>query len=545
LQGQRIAEARLQDPAEIRNDYLAPAAEGLVDNIALRQADQGKVFHDFAVFCDRQVSNQDTVEDLRRLESIRNRKEQELLELESMLIKAPECKKREFKSHRDKAKAWFELDNLEWQMQKENHDSLMISAIVNYLRSLADCDTYKNDVLRFCALWLDNVDNNDINCEVANVIDSVPSRRFAPLVNQLFSRLSDDDNEFQGILHDLLFRTCIEHPYHGMYQVFMSSKSMTGGDDASMRRYRAANILADRLKADRDMGTRWVSIHNANVVYVRFAMEKVDDRVRSGTKLQLAKSQTGSRLATEIPSRRLPPPTMKIQLRDDCDYSEVPVVTSYLPEYAIASGNSAPKVVTAIASDGKRYKQLFKGGNDDLRQDLIMEQVFEQVSGLLKEHRETRQRELGIRTYKVVPITTNTGIIEFVQNTIPLNDYLLPAHASHFPRDMSFKAARQIIFDAQLKSPSERLKAYRRVTSSFHPVLRFFFMERFLDPDDWFSKRLAYTRSTAAISILGHILGLGDRHGHNILLDEQTGEVIHIDLGVAFEQGRVLPIPEV
>jgi ataxia telangiectasia mutated family protein len=69
-------------------------------------------------------------------------------------------------------------------------------------------------------------------------------------------------------------------------------------------------------------------------------------------------------------------------------------------------------------------------------------------------------------------------------------------------------------------------------------------MEKFHDPDEWFAKRLAYTRSTAAISMLGHVLGLGDRHGHNILLDEKTGDVVHIDLGVAFEMGRVLPVPE-
>jgi ataxia telangiectasia mutated family protein len=75
--------------------------------------------------------------------------------------------------------------------------------------------------------------------------------------------------------------------------------------------------------------------------------------------------------------------------------------------------------------------------------------------------------------------------------------------------------------------------------------MRYFFFERFQDPDEWFAKRLAYTRATAAISILGHVLGLGDRHCHNILLDQKTGEVVHIDLGIAFEAGRILPMPEV
>lgn len=43
---------------------------------------------------------------------------------------------------------------------------------------------------------------------------------------------------------------------------------------------------------------------------------------------------------------------------------------------------------------------------------------------------------------------------------------------------------------------------------------------------------------------MGYIVGLGDRHSMNILIDEDTAEVVHIDLGVAFEQGLMLKTPE-
>lgn len=174
-----------------------------------------------------------------------------------------------------------------------------------------------------------------------------------------------------------------------------------------------------------------------------------------------------------------------------------------------------------------------------------MEQVFEHVSELLQHDRTTRRRNLAIRTYKVIPLNPHAGILEFVANTTALQKYLEVAHPKYFPKDWSFNECRKHISKVQNHNVKERLAAYRLVTKNFHPVLRYFCMERFHNPDEWFEKRLAYSRSTAAISILGHVLGLGDRHGQNILLDKNTGEVVHIDLGVAFEQGRVLPVPEV
>lgn len=67
------------------------------------------------------------------------------------------------------------------------------------------------------------------------------------------------------------------------------------------------------------------------------------------------------------------------------------------------------------------------------------------------------------------------------------------------------------------------------------PAMRFWFMESQKCPEKWYEMRLNYTRTTATGSIVGHILGLGDRHLSNILLDEQTGDMVQIDLGISFD----------
>ncbi|RAQ73692.1 Serine/threonine-protein kinase tel1 [Aspergillus flavus] len=541
--GHHVAEARLEKPETIIQDYLLTAVKELKGRSGGEEA--GRVYHGFATFCDQQLQNPDGLEDFTRVEQLRNRKEKEVRALEDMM-KAAEGREREaLKFHRGRTKQWFDLDDREYQRLRRSREAFLQQCLENYLLCLRESETYNNDVLRFCALWLDKSDSDIANAAVSKHLGQVPSRKFAPLMNQLTSRLLDVPDEFQKMLFSLITRICVEHPFHGMYQIFASSKSKGGKDETALSRNRAAGRLVEGLKNDKRIGPTWVAVHNTNINYVRFAIDRPDEKLKSGARVPLRKLQTGGRLEQDAATQKLPPPTMNIEIRVDCDYRDVPKLVKYHPEFTIASGVSAPKIVSAFASNGLRYKQLFKGGNDDLRQDAIMEQVFEQVSNLLKDHQATRQRNLGIRTYKVLPLTSNAGIIEFVPHTIPLHDYLMPAHQKYYPKDMKPNVCRKHISDVQTRSFEQRVRTYRQVTEHFHPVMKYFFMEKFNNPDDWFSKRLSYTRSTAAISILGHVLGLGDRHGHNILLDERTGEVVHIDLGVAFEQGRVLPVPEV
>jgi len=56
-----------------------------------------------------------------------------------------------------------------------------------------------------------------------------------------------------------------------------------------------------------------------------------------------------------------------------------------------------------------------------------------------------------------------------------------------------------------------------------------------LNSETWLERRTNYTRSLAVMSMVGYILGLGDRHPSNIMLDRYSGKIIHIDFGDCFE----------
>lgn len=68
---------------------------------------------------------------------------------------------------------------------------------------------------------------------------------------------------------------------------------------------------------------------------------------------------------------------------------------------------------------------------------------------------------------------------------------------------------------------------------------------RMPDPALWLLARATFMRTTAAWSMAGHVLGLGDRHCDNLLIDIQGGNNVQIDFGHLFDSARDLPYPEV
>lgn len=292
---------------------------------------------------------------------MRQTKEEEIHDLDRMIrsVGSQAKEKENLKTHRNKAKLWFDLDDREFQRLREGRQAFLRQSIENYLLALKACDKFDNDALRFSALWLQHYDSEIANEAVGKHIVHVGSRKFASLMNQWSSRLLDVKSSFQRHLAALILRICQDHPFHGMHQIFVGAKSRGGKDEAAQGRARAALKIADQIKSQKQSGQIWLSIHNSNVLFARFATERLNDsNIKPGSKVPLRKSPTGVRLEQDVAGHRVPPPTMKIDLRADCDYSSVPRIARFHHEFSVASGISMPKIASAIATDGAKYKQL-------------------------------------------------------------------------------------------------------------------------------------------------------------------------------------------
>lgn len=87
-------------------------------------------------------------------------------------------------------------------------------------------------------------------------------------------------------------------------------------------------------------------------------------------------------------------------------------------------------------------------------------------------------------------------------------------------------------------------EAYKKMIKEYYPALGEFFRQQFSTPQHLFKARAAFIQSTAVMSIIGYIMGLGDRHGENILFDVCSGEILHVDCNMMYNKGEKLQVPE-
>ncbi|KAJ3170439.1 Serine/threonine-protein kinase smg1 [Geranomyces variabilis] len=248
-------------------------------------------------------------------------------------------------------------------------------------------------------------------------------------------------------------------------------------------------------------------------------------------------------------------------------------VQSFAAELHVMPSKTKPKKLQLIGSDGVTYPYLFKG-LEDLHLDERIQQLLGIINQFLLNDKAAAARNLRARTYTVIPCGRRFGMIQWVEDVTPFfslykrwqqRDYsakLLQQKEGGTKADIPAPLRSNEQFYAQIGPALKKLGLSRKTPRHEWPLVA---MREALEklkretPNNlisreifcgsasahhWWSKQKTFARSTAVMSMIGYVIGLGDRHLDNILLDQASGEIVHIDFNVCFENGAKLRVPE-
>uniref|UniRef100_A0A915PPY9 Phosphatidylinositol 3-kinase catalytic subunit type 3 n=1 Tax=Setaria digitata TaxID=48799 RepID=A0A915PPY9_9BILA len=163
-------------------------------------------------------------------------------------------------------------------------------------------------------------------------------------------------------------------------------------------------------------------------------------------------------------------------------------VNALLPDVAtLFNSNLMPMKLTFRTETNENYVTIFKRG-DDLRQDQLIIQMIRLMDDILR----ADGLDLRLTPYSVLATSTSEGFVQFIK-AIPLREVI-----------------------SNWGTVQECLRSFRPFPNG--P----FGIETEVIEN--------YVRSCAGYSVICYILGIGDRHLHNLLLCE-NGKMFHVDFG--------------
>jgi serine/threonine-protein kinase ATR len=461
--------------------------------------------------------------------------------------------------------------------QSDNYVTGEIARLVieNYLRSLNSGTKYLYQTLpRILTLWLDlgaQVDKapegktslsrelhrrrveqlNQLHAFLDKYITRLPAYIFYTALPQIVARIAHPNIAVFERLTHIVAKVVEAHPRQALWSVIgvMTTKQ------ASERKVRGAQILQALRGISRKVGGT-----SYDMKYLIRSGEKLAEQLLlacqngefSGNKtvkaslsrdLRFQHKCTPCPLVVPVESSLIAtlPAVSEHVKKHDAFSRDVVTIECFLDEVLVLSSLAKPRRLTARGSDGKSYMLLIKP-KDDLRTDQRLMEFNGIINRSLKRDAESSRRQLYIRTYAVVPLNEECGIIEWVPGIKTMRDILLNLYASQKIHP-DYATLRQLMEEASASEGKIRIFT-DDVLGRFPPLLPLWFIQQFPSPSAWFAARLKYTRSCAVMSMVGTILGLGDRHGENVNLEEDNGGIFHVDFNCLFDKGLTFAKPE-
>lgn len=236
-------------------------------------------------------------------------------------------------------------------------------------------------------------------------------------------------------------------------------------------------------------------------------------------------------------------------------------IASVKKELLILGSIKRPKRIIVHGSNEKDYQLLIKGG-EDLRLDQRVQQLFTIMNKIFREDPTCLNREIYLKTFAVTPMTNRLGSLEWVDNTEPLKALINREHArlengrslnesraqaglmkwlKNLPVNQTELAQKSIMHQVVnlLNLDDEEVSdGFNRTTKLMRwNLLRNGLENLCLTSAAFITIKNQFIKSLATFSIASYLIGVGDRHLENFLVDTTDGEVFGIDFGIAFGSG--------
>ncbi|XP_024312541.1 serine/threonine-protein kinase ATR [Brachypodium distachyon] len=384
-------------------------------------------------------------------------------------------------------------------------------------------------------------------------LKDLPTYQWLTVLSQLISRICHQNAEVVKSVKRIITSVLQAYPQQALWMMAALSKSTV-----SARRDAAAEILQSAKKSCRrgsDNGALFVQFPSLIEHLIKLCFHPGQPKARAiNISTEFSALKRMMPLGIILPVQQaltVTLPSYDSNMSDQSSFhpfsvSEHPTIAGIADDAEILSSLQKPKKVVFLGSDGVPRPFLCKP-KDDLRKDARMMEFNAMINRLLSKVPESRRRKLYIRTFAVVPLTEDCGMVEWVPNTRGLRQILQDIYITcgkydrvktnaHIKRIYDVCHASKIHEDVMLKT---------KILPMFPPVFHKWFLMTFSEPAAWFRARVAYAHTTAVWSMVGHIVGLGDRHGENILFDSTTGDCVHVDFSCLFDKGLQLEKPEV
>ncbi|CAG7961711.1 unnamed protein product [Penicillium olsonii] len=211
-------------------------------------------------------------------------------------------------------------------------------------------------------------------------------------------------------------------------------------------------------------------------------------------------------------------------------------IMSFDPILHVLQTKKRPRRMTLKGSNGSSYMYLVKG-HEDIRQDERVMQLFGLCNTLLDNDGESFKRHLSVQRFPAIPLSQSSGLLGWVSNSDTLHALIKEYRES---RRILLNIEHRIMlqmapdYDSLALMQKVEVFGYAMDNTTGKDLYRVLWLKS-KSSEAWLERRTNYTRSLGVMSMVGYILGLGDRHPSNLLLDRGNGRVVHIDFGDCFE----------